>query len=207
MSRNKFKFRREIIAAGGIASTGGIQIGAASTFDSTVTITGVATLTASPVLTAGITALKAPIVCSTLGYLADHVQSLTAADCERTGTTGTLTAGYGVTKWTLTKAAATGAANFQCLLGNPVKAGVHHYVLLTRATGASTFEVWLSNESSAQTFYGTTADGIKLTTDWVSPNPAGFHFVGITTNQWACVTVNGLQSTQWSYTGTTFSAT
>lgn len=195
MSRNKFKFRREIIAAGGISSTGGIDITAASTFVGAVTMTG------------GIVGVKGPIVCSTGGYLVEHVQNMTAAQCERTGTAGTPSAGYGITNWSLTKAAATGAANFQCVLGNPVVAGVHKYLTVYRATGASTFEVWISNESSAQEFYGTTADAIKLTTDWKSPNPASFHFVGVSTNQWACLTVDGLQSTQWSYTQSTFSAT
>ena len=137
----------------------------------------------------------------------EPVQSLTAADCERTGTTGTRILGYGITKASLTKAAATGAANFQLVLAGPVAAGVHKTLVLTRGTGASTFEVWISNLTSALTFYGTTADAIKLTTDWVSPNPAGFQFVGISTVQWACLTVNGLQSTQWAYAGSTFSAT
>jgi hypothetical protein len=195
MSRNKFKFRREIIAAGGITSTGGLQITAASTFVGAVTMTG------------GILGVKGPIVCSTGGYLVDHVQALTAADCERVGTSGTKMVGYGVTRATLTLAAATGAANFQLVLGNPVRAGVRKSVLLTRATGASTFDIRISNESSAQTFYGTTADGIVVTTDYKSPNPASFEFMGVTTDQWACLTVSGLQSSQWSYTGTTFSAT
>ena len=43
MSRNKFKFRREIIAAGGIASTGGLDIAAASTFHGTLTLDGAIT--------------------------------------------------------------------------------------------------------------------------------------------------------------------
>jgi hypothetical protein len=186
MSRNKFKFRRQIIAAGGIDSTAGCEFDAASTFNGAVTFAALDTFNAG---------------------IAETVQSLTAADCERTGTTGTRILGYGITKASLTKADATGAANFQLVLAGPVAAGVHKTLVLTRATGASTFEVWISNLTSALTFYGTTADGIKLTTDWKSPNPAAFQFVGITTAQWAALTVNGLQSSQWSYTGTTFSAT
>ena len=192
MSRNKFKFKRQIIAAGGITSTGGIQIDAASTFAGALTVTGALTQTGLGTFGGGI---------------AESVQALTAADCERTGTTGTRILGYGITKVTLTKAAATGAANFQLVMAGPAAVGIHKTLVLTRATGASTFEVWLSNLTSALTFYGTTADAIKLTTDWVSPNPAGFQFVGITTAQWAALTVNGLQSSQWAYGVSTFSAT
>lgn len=203
MSRNKFKFRREIIAAGGITSTGGLQITAASTF------VGAVTFTAAPVFSAGVSALAAPIIAATGGYFADNVQTWTAANCERVGTTGVhKMLGYGVTKVSLTKAAATGAANFQLVLGNPVRAGVHKYVFIERATGASTFDIRLSNESSAQTFYGTTWDAIILTTDFVGPNPFGVHLVGITTDQWAiCQMLPGAASTQYGLGGSTFSAT
>jgi|GEM_PF-5135102 len=191
------KLKRDLLIDGGLEVTGNSTLTGAVTAAGGVGITG--SLAAS--------AVAGALVCASGGYMSDYVQSLTAADCERTGTTGTRILGYGITKVTLTKAAATGAANFQLVLAGPVKAGAHKYLVLTRATGASTFEVWISNLTSALTFYGSTADAIKLTTDWVSPNPAGFHFVGITTAQWAALSVNGLQSTQWSYTVSTFSAT
>jgi hypothetical protein len=203
MSRNKFKFRREIIAAGGIQSTGGLQITAASTF------VGAVTFTAAPILAAGISSNKGAIVNSTGGYIADHVQTWTGANCERVGTTGVhKMTGYGVTKVALTKAEATGAANFQLVLGNPVRAGVHKYVFISRATGASTYDIRLSNESSAQTFYGSTWDAILLSTDFVGPNPFGVHLIGITTDQWAiCQMLPGTASTQYGLGGSTFSAT
>jgi len=208
------KLKHDFLIDGGLEVTGNTTLTGNITHTGTLTQTGVATFTAAPVFSAGVASIgtvsaqKAAIVMSTGGYLAEHVQSLTGAACLRPGTTaGTAMVGYGLTKVALTLAQATGAANFHLKLSNPVVAGVHKYLVISRATGASTYEVWVSNESSDQTFYGTTADGIKMTTDWASPNPVGFHFVGITTDQWATLTVNGLQSSQWSYTGTTMYAT
>lgn len=196
------KVNHDFLVDGGLEVTGN------------TTLTGAVTFAAAPVFSAGaaslgaVTAQKSPIILSTGGYVAEHVQSLTGAACIREGTTaGTPMVGYGVTKVALTKAQATGAANFHLKLANPVVAGVHKYVLISRATGASTFEVWISNESSAQTWYGSTYDGMKLTTDWTGLNPAGFHFIGISTDQWAALTIDGLQSSQWSYAPTTMLAT
>ena len=189
------KLNRDLLIAGGLEVTGN------------TTLTGALTMAASPTLTAGVSALKGAIVCSTGGYMTEHVQTLTGAACARPGTTaGTPLVGYGISVVALTKAAATGAANYDLRLNPPSAVGVHKYIFLSNS-GASTFETKvMPSATTTVLFWGTTANAIQLTTDWVSPMPAGFHLVGITT-QWAVVGVNGLQSTQWSICGATFGTT
>lgn len=212
MSRNKFKFKREIIAAGGITSTGGIQIGAASTFDSTVKITGVATLTASPVLTAGISALKAPIICSTGGYVADKVQTLNDY-AALTDTGGSSKAGYqailgyGITAITVTGAtggttAGSTSNDLVFKLNSPIKAGVTKEIWVT-GTSASTKVVSIRTATSTHTFFGSTRNSFSFTTT-VNDLLGGFgvRLRGITTSQWA-VNMPGKLSTAETLAGAT----
>jgi hypothetical protein len=140
------------------------------------------------------------------GYAADYVQSLTGAACARPGTTaGTPLLGYGISKVALTIASASGAANFDLRLNPPSAIGVHKFIFLSH-TGATTYETKIMPSATTTVlFWGTTANAIQLTTDWVSPVTAGFHLVGLST-QWAVVGSN-LASTQWSICGATFGTT
>jgi hypothetical protein len=197
MSRNKFKFRREIIAAGGIVSTGGCQFDAASTFSAAVTFA------VAPIFSAGITniAQKSGLILSTGGYVADHVQALTDdASLSDASTGGTAILGYGVT--TITVTGATGPAvggssanNLIFKLNSPVKAGVHKRIYVT-GTSASTKVVSVRTASSVQPFFGSTKNSIAYTT---TVNNLGYGFPilldAISTSQWAVCGLPGVPST------------
>lgn len=196
MSRNKFKFRREIIAAGGITSTGGLQIGAASTFDSTVKVTGVLTATAAAVFTGGISSLKGGIIASTGGYLADKVQALNDY-AALTDTGGSSKAGfqailgYGITTLTITGTSGTTAGStandLVFKLNPPIKAGVTKDIFIT-GSSASTKVVSIRTATSTHTFFGSTKNSIAFTTT-VNDLGAAFNvrLRGISTSQWAIV--------------------
>jgi len=185
------KLNRDLLIAGGLEVTGN------STLTGTVTVTGAQTFTGAPTFAGQITANAG---------VAETVQTLTGAACARPGTTaGTPLLGYGVSVVAVTKADATGAANFDLRLNPPVAPGVHKYIFLSH-TGASTFETKvMPSATTTVLFWGTTANAINMTTDWLSPVTAGFHLVGVTT-QWAVVGAN-LASTQWSISGATFGTT
>lgn len=212
MSRNKFKFRREIIAAGGISSTGGIQIGAASTFDSTVQVTGVATFTASPVLSAGISALKAPVICSTGGYVADKVQALNDY-AALTDTGGSSKAGYqailgyGITTLTITGTSGTTAGStandLVFKLNSPIKAGVQKDIFIT-GSSASTKVVSIRTATSTHVFFGSTKNAIAFTTT-INNLGHGFNvrLRGLSTTQWALAGLPGVPSTASAIAGAT----
>ena len=206
------KVNHDFLVDGGLEVTGNTTVAGNATITGTLTQTGVATFTAAPVLSAGIaslgavTAQKAAVTMSTGGYMVEHVQSLTGAACARTGTTaGTPLVGYGVSKVALTIASASGAANYDLRLDPPSAIGVHKYIFLSH-TGASTYETKvMPSATTTVLFWGTTANAIQLTTDWVSPVTSGFHLIGLST-QWAIVGSN-LASTQWSICGATFGTT
>ena len=212
MSRNKFKFRREIIAAGGITSTGGIQIGAASTFDSTVKITGVATFTAAPVFSAGISALAAPIIAGTGGYFADVVETMDDNQA-LTDTGGSSKAGcrailgYGVTAITITGTSGTTAGStandLVFKLSSPIKAGVLKEIYIT-GTSASTKVVSIRTATSTHVFFGSTKNSIAYTT---TINNLGHGFPlrlrALSTTQWAISGLAGVPSTASALAGAT----
>jgi hypothetical protein len=205
MSRNKFKFRRQIIAAGGIASTGGIDITAASTF------VGAVTFTASPVLSAGISALAAPIIAGTGGYFADKVQSLTDY-AALTDTGGSSKAGYqailgyGITTLTITGTSGTTAGStandLVFKLNSPIKAGVQKDIFIT-GSSASTKVVSIRTATSTHTFFGSTKNSIAFTTT-VNDLGVGFNLRlrGLSTTQWAVVGPSKL-STAAAFAGAT----
>ena len=178
MSRNKFKFRREIIAAGGIASTGGLQISAASTFDGLVTFN------------AGI---------------ADKVQALTDTHALKdTSTGGTAILGYGVTTITVTGATGGSTANDLAFkLNPPIKAGVFKRIYVT-GTSASTKVVSVRTNTSLLTFFGSTKNSIAFTT---TVNSLGHAFPilldGLSTSQWAVCGLPGTPSTASALAGAT----
>lgn len=191
MSRNKFKFKRQIIAAGGIVSTGGIDITAASTF------VGAVTFTASPVLTAGISALTAPIVAGTGGYFTEKVQALTGASL------ATSILGYGVTSITIASGTESTAADFTFTLASPIKAGVLKEIYVT-GTSASTKVVSIRTATSTHTFFGSTKNSIAYTT---TVNNLGHGFPiqlrGLSTTQWALGGLPGIASTASAIAGAT----
>lgn len=212
MSRNKFKFKRQIIAAGGITSTGGLQIGAATTFDSTVQVTGVLTATAAAVLTGGVSSLKGGIIASTGGYVADKVQSLNDY-AALTDTGGSSKAGYqailgyGVTHITVTGTSGTTAGSTSndlvFKLNPPIKAGVFKRIYVT-GTSASTKVVSIRTATSTHTFFGSTKNSIAFTT---TVNNLGhgwsLSMSGITTSQWALDALPGIPSTASAIAGAT----
>lgn len=205
MSRNKFKFRREIIAAGGITSTGGLQIGAASTFDAAVTFA------VAPIFSAGITnaAQKSGIVCSTGGYFADKVQLLDDSDAVKdTSTGGTAILGYGITAITVTGATGSSTAgstanDLAFKLNPPIKAGVTKRIYIT-GTSASTKVVSIRTATSTHTFFGSTRNSVAFTTT-VNNLSHGFPLVfdSITTSQWAFRGLAGIPSTASAIAGAT----
>lgn len=211
MSRNKFKFKRQIIAAGGITSTGGLQIGAATTFDSTVQVTGVLTATAAAVLTGGVSSLKGGIIASTGGYYAEKVQTLNDYNA-LTDTGGSSGAGYqailgyGVTAITVTGTSGTTAGStandLVFKLNPPIKAGVSKEIWVT-GTSASTKVVSIRTATSTHTFFGSTRNSIAFTTT-VNDLTGGFgvRLRGISTSQWA-VTLPGKLSTAEALAGAT----
>lgn len=205
MSRNKFKFRREIIAAGGITSTGGLQITAASTF------VGAVTFTAAPIFSAGITnaAQKSGIICSTGGYLAEKVQALDDSDALGDDSAGgTAILGYGVTHITVTgttgsSTAGSTANDLVFKLNPPIKAGVLKEIYIT-GTSASTKVVSVRTATSTHTFFGSTRNSIAFTTT-VNNLTYGFpiRLRGLTTTQWAVSGLAGIPSTAITIAGAT----
>jgi hypothetical protein len=197
MSRNKFKFRREIIAAGGITSTGGIQIGAASTFDSTVKVTGVLTATAAAVLTGGVSSVTGGIIAGTGGYLADVVETMddnqALTDTGGLGTGGRAILGYGVTAITITGTSGTTAGstanNLVFKLNSPIKTGVLKEIWIT-GTSASTKVVSIRTATSTHVFFGGSNNAITLST---ALSDGGF--------PGAVLRLRGLSTTQWAVSG------
>jgi hypothetical protein len=182
MSRNKFKFRREIIAAGGITSTGGLQITAASTFDAQVTFA------ARPVFSAGV---KEPI------------QSLTgAAACSPASTGGTAILGYGITVIDALSSQTT-QVNFIYKLNSPAAAGVNKEIYFT-GSSASTKVVSIRTATSTHVFYGSTKNSVAYTT---TVNNLGYGFPillrGLSTTQWALKGLPGVPSTASALAGAT----
>ena len=218
MSRNKFKFRRQIIAAGGITSTGGIQIDAASTFAGALTVTGaltqtgVATFAAAPVFSAGISALAAPIVAGTGGYFADNVQSLTDY-AALTDTGGSSKAGfqailgYGITKISVTGTSGTTAGStandLVFKLNPPIAAGVSKRIYVT-GTNASTKVVSIRTATSTHVFFGSTKNSVAWTTT-VNNLGHGFPLLldGLSVSQWALRGLPGVPSTASAIAGAT----
>lgn len=191
MSRNKFKFRREIIAAGGITSTGGLQITAASTF------VGAVTFTAAPIFSAGISALAAPIIAGTGGYFADVVETMddnqALTDTGGLGTGGRAILGYGVTAISITGTSGTTAGstanNLVFKLNPPIKAGVLKEIWVT-GTSASTKVVSIRTATSTHVFFGGSNNAITLST---ALSDGGF--------PGAVLRLRGLSTTQWAVSG------
>jgi len=202
MSRNKFKFRREIIAAGGITSTGGLQITAASTF------VGAVTFTAAPIFTAGVSSITGGLIAGTGGYLAEKVQTLQDSDSisDTGGVSGTAILGYGVTKITVTGATGASTAgstrnDLTFKLNPPIKAGVLKEIWIT-GTSASTKVVSIKTATSTHTFFGTTKNSVAFTTAVSELGFAGaaLHLRGLSTTQWA-VSAFGKLSTAAAFAG------
>ncbi len=197
MSRYSYKFRREIIAAGGISSTGGVDITAASTFVGALT------------LTAGVAALTGGVISGTGGYFADKVQLLDDSDAlSDSSTGGTAILGYGVTAITVTGATGSSTAgstanNLTFKLNAPIKAGVHKRIYVT-GTSASTKVVSIRTATSVQTFFGSTKNSIAYTTT-INNLGHGFPILldGITTAQWALAGLPGVASTASAIAGAT----
>ena len=209
MSRNKFKFRREIIAAGGITSTGGIDITAASTF------TGAVTFAAAPVFSAGIDAptFNTPPT-FTLGLKHPVVQTIDDNQAV-TDTGGTTKAGYaailgyGITKIGITGTSGTTAGStandLVFNLNSPYAVGIDKIIIVSGNT-ASTKEVRIRTKTSTHVFYGSTKNQITFST-LVYDYPASVHLVGISTVQWAVLSPMIYASTAtaapWSLVGAT----
>jgi hypothetical protein len=134
--------------------------------------------------------------------LVEAVQSLTGAASYTTASTGVRISGFGLTVVALTKAE-TAACNWALELDSPPVAGVHKYIALSRATGASTYELRVMAPSTLTTFYGSTGNCLLFTTDWVSPAPATVHLIGVTSAAWAVVGGYGGGTTQWAVVGST----
>jgi hypothetical protein len=191
MSRNKFKFRREIIAAGGLTSTGGLQITAASTF------VGAVTFAAAPVFSAGISALAAPIIAGTGGYFADVVETMddnqALTDTGGLGTGGRAILGYGVTAISIVGTSGTTAGstanNLVFKLNPPIKAGVLKEIWIT-GTSASTKVVSIRTATSTHVFFGGSNNAITLST---ALSDGGF--------PGAVLRLRGLSTTQWAVSG------
>jgi hypothetical protein len=169
---------------------GGLEVTGNTTLTGTLAQVGVATFTASPVFSAGVTlaAQKSGITFSTGGYFTEHVESLTGSVCYTTKRAGTALLGYGVSNVALTVSQASDAVDFAVKVAGPVAAGVHKYINISRATGASTYECHVLTAASSQVFYGSTANCIQFTTDaMLGGSPASVHLLGVTTKQWAVV--------------------
>lgn len=191
MSRNKFKFRREIIAAGGITSTGGLQITAASTF------VGAVTFTAAPIFTGGVSSVTGGIIAGTGGYFADVVETMddnqALTDTGGLGTGGRAILGYGVTAISITGTSGTTAGstanNLVFKLNSPIKTGVLKEIWIT-GTSASTKVVSIRTATSTHVFFGGGNNAITLST---ALSDGGF--------PGAVLRLRGLSTTQWAVSG------
>jgi hypothetical protein len=171
MSRYSYKFRREIIAAGGISSTAGLQIGAASTFDAAVTFA------AAPIFAAG-------------ARLVSSVQALDDDDALSDASTGgTAILGYGITTITVTGATGPGtggssANDLTFKLSRPAAVGIMKDIFIT-GSSESTKVVSIRTANSSDTFFGTTKNSIAFTTK-VNDLSIGWSLSlrGITTKKW-----------------------
>ncbi len=200
------KLRRDLLIAGGLEVTGN------TTLTGTLKQTGVATLTAAPVLSAGISALKAGIIASTGGYVADKVQTLTDY-AALTDTGGSSKAGYqaiigyGVTAITVTGTSGTTAGSTANMLvfklNPPIKAGVVKEIYIT-GSSASTKTVKIRTATSTHTFFGSTQNAIGFTT---AVNNLGYGWPiklrALSTTQWALGALPGVKSTACFTTDTT----
>lgn len=193
MSRNKFKFRRQIIAAGGIDSTAGFEFDAASTMNGVLTFSAAPVFNVNPTFTYGI---KEPV------QLLDDSDSLSDAS-----TGGTAILGYGITAITVTGTTGSSTAgsthnDLVFKLNTPYAAGINKEIYIT-GTSASTKVVSIRTATSTQTFFGTTRNSFSFTTT-VNDLLGGFgvKLRGITTSQWAVV-MPGKLSTAETLAGAT----
>lgn len=193
MSRNKFKFRRQIIAAGGIDSTGGFEFDAASTMNGVLTFGAAPVFNAVPTFTYGV---KEP------------VQSLDDSDSlSDTGGAGTNIVGYGITAISVTGTTGSSTAgsthnDLVFVLNPPYAAGINKEIYIT-GTSASTKVVSIRTATSTHTFFGSTRNSVAFTTT-VNDLTGGFGLKlrGISTSQWAIV-LPGKLSTAEALAGAT----
>lgn len=175
---SRYKFRRQIIAAGGIDSTGGCEFDAASTFNGAVTFAAAPVFSVPPSPTLGV-------------RVAASVQSLDDSDSLSDASTGgTAILGYGVTAITVTGTTSSSTAgsthnNLAFKLNPPYAVGISKDIFIT-GSSASTKIVSVRTAASSQTFFGSTKNSLALTTT-VNDIGVGFnlHLIGITTSQWA----------------------
>jgi len=195
-----------------------LEVTGNTTLTGTLTQTGVATLAAAPVFSAGVasvgtvSAQKAGIIMSTGGYVADKVQTLNDY-AALTDTGGSSKAGfqailgYGVTAITVTGTSGTTAGStsnhLTFRLNSPIKAGVVKEIYVT-GTSASTKTVKIRTATSSHTFFGSTQNAIGFTT---TINNLGYGWPirlrGLSTTQWALAALPGIKSTACFTTDTT----
>ncbi|HUU99163.1 MAG TPA: hypothetical protein VM487_25805 [Phycisphaerae bacterium] len=202
------KLNRDLLIAGGLEVTGN------TTITGTLAQVGVATFTAAPVFSAGLTnaAQKSGIIMSTGGYIAEKVQTLNDY-AALTDTGGSSKAGYqailgyGVTKISVTGTSGTTAGSTSndlvFKLSSPIKAGVLKEIYIT-GTSASTKVVSIRTATSTHVFFGSTKNSIAYTT---TVNNLGFGFPlllrGLSTTQWALGPLAGIPSTASAIAGAT----